>query len=251
MARLPAARSWMLTLALLGAIVFVWQVASSRGLISTFLLPSPLQIARSFPRLITEEGLLERIAISARELLLAASIAIFAGSVLGWMLHRSQTGWLAFNGWITAFNAAPLIMLYPLFLLVFGRGTLTVVVLGVLGALPPIILKSREAFALTPRVLSDVGRSFNLAPIRQFWLILLPAALPTLVTGIRLGVFYALISVIGAEFLMGIGGLGALIPDLADRYRLPDMYAAILTVILTSAVFLAVVRRAERALRKA
>jgi NitT/TauT family transport system permease protein len=98
-------------------------------------------------------------------------------------------------------------------------------------------------------VLLDVGRSFNLDPARQFWMIHLPAAAPTMVSGIRLGSFYALVSCVGAEFLTGIGGLGALIPDLAERYQLPMMYGAIVFVILTSATFLAVIKRIERWLR--
>jgi NitT/TauT family transport system permease protein len=119
-------------------------------------------------------------------------------------------------------------------------------VIGVVSALPPMVLKTREAFAAVRPVLLNVGRSFNLSAKQQFWLIHLPAATPTIVAGVRLGLFYALISVIGAEFLTGMGGLGALIPDLADRYQLAAMYGAIVFVILTSATFIGAIKRIER-----
>jgi ABC-type nitrate/sulfonate/bicarbonate transport system permease component len=225
------------------------QLVTSTGLVSTFLFPSPAQIAASFPRLIAEEGLLRRLALTASEVFTAATLSILIGGLAGWGLYRSRNGWLAFNGWIAGLNATPLILLYPLVLVILGRGPQAIVAIGILGGLPPIMLKTREAFARTRGVLLDVGRSFNLDPARQFWMIHLPAAAPTMVSGIRLGSFYALVSCVGAEFLTGIGGLGALIPDLAERYQLPMMYGAIVFVILTSATFLAVIKRIERWLR--
>ena len=241
--------AWISTVAILVGIVVVLQLAAITGLTNTFLLPSPLQIAAAYPALIGEEGLLIRLAITAGEVFTAAVLAILIGGLLGWGLYRSRDAWTAYAGWLVGLNAAPLIMLYPLFLMFFGRGVTTVIVLGVLGALPAIVVKTREAFATVPKVLLAVGQSFNLTPGRQFRLIHLPAATPAIVAGVRLGCFYALTSVIGAEFLTGIGGLGALIPDLADRYKLSAMYGAIVFVVITSAVFITVVNRAGRWLR--
>jgi ABC-type nitrate/sulfonate/bicarbonate transport system permease component len=235
--------------AVLAGVVALMQVAADTGFVSTFLMPSPAQIAASYPRLIGQEDLLPRLLLTAIEVFAAASLAVVVGGLIGWGLSRNRIAWLAFNGWITGLNAAPLIMLFPLFLVVFGRGAATIMVLGVLGAFPPIALKTHEAFATVRPVLLDVGRSFNLGSARQFWLIQLPAAAPTMVAGVRLGCFYALISVIGAEFLTGVGGLGALIPDLAERYQLAAMYGTIVFVILTSAMFIAGIKRIERWLR--
>ena len=78
---------------------------------------------------------------------------------------------------------------------------------------------------------------------------MLPAALPTIFTGIRLGLIFALINVVGVEFLINYGGLGQLINDLAERYDLPGTYAAICFVILVSVVFFLALERIERWLR--
>ena len=86
-------------------------------------------------------------------------------------------------------------------------------------------------------MLINVGRSFNLSPMQSFTKILLPAALPTIFVGIRLGLIFTLINVVGVEFLINFGGLGQLINDLAERYDLPGTYAAIFFVILVSVVF--------------
>ena len=90
-----------------------------------------------------------------------------------------------------------------------------------------MILKTIEGISGTRKVLVNVGRSFNLTPAQQFWKILFPAALPTIFVGVRLGLIFALINIVGTEFLINFGGLGQLIEDLAERYDLAGTYAAI------------------------
>jgi|SRR5579871_2180205 len=241
----PAAASAALVL----AVIVVVQLLVGGGLVSSFLLPSPIEIAVNFPRLVAEEGLLARTALTAGEIALAAAVATLLGGWLGWLLYRRPDAWRAFAGAIAGLNAAPLILIYPLLLVIIGPGFVTVVVLGVLGALPPLVLKSREAFAGVPRVFLDVARGFNLTAAQRFRLVHLPAAMPIMAAGFRLGIFYAVASVIGGEFLTGIGGLGALVPDLADRFELPEMYGAMTSIVALSVAFLVGMKRLERWLR--
>jgi NitT/TauT family transport system permease protein len=112
-----------------------------------------------------------------------------------------------------------------------------------------VILKTIEGIAGTRKVLLNVGRSFNLTPMQMFWKIQFPAALPTIFTGIRLGLIFALINVVGVEFLINFGGLGQLINELAERYDLGGTYAAICFVILVSVLFFMSIEKAERWLR--
>ena len=83
----------------------------------------------------------------------------------------------------------------------------------------------------------------------KFWKILLPAALPTIFVGLSLGLIFALINIVGTEFLINFGGLGQLIEDLAERYDLAGTYAAIVFVILVSVVFFMALEKVERWLR--
>ena len=105
------------------------------------------------------------------------------------------------------------------------------------------------ASALLANGVDLVGRSFKLSRAQQFWKILLPSALPSIFVGLRLGLIFALINVVGIEFLINFGGLGQLINDLAERYDLPAMYATIGFVILVSVVFFMSLERIERWLR--
>jgi NitT/TauT family transport system permease protein len=126
---------------------------------------------------------------------------------------------------------------------------MTIIMIGFVAALPPVVLKTLEGLAGTRKVLVNVGKSFNLTQSQQFWKILFPAALPTIFVGVRLGLIFALINIVGVEFLINYGGLGQLINDLAERYDLPGTYAAICFVILVSVVFFMSLEKVERWLR--
>ena len=169
-----------------------------------------------------------------------------AGGVL---MHRFRLLQQACETWVAAMAAAPLVLAYPLFMVIFGRNAWTIIMMGFFAALPPVILKTIEGMANTRKVLVNVGRSFNLTPTQQFWKIMFPAALPTIFVGVRLGLIFALINIVGVEFLINYGGLGQLINDLAERYDLAGTYAAICFVILVSVLFFMTLEKAERWLR--
>jgi NitT/TauT family transport system permease protein len=143
------------------------------------------------------------------------------------------------------------VLMYPLFLVIFGRSAWTIIMMGFVSGLPPVILKTIEGLAGTRRVLIDVGRSFKLTPTQQFVKILFPAALPTIFVGVRLGLIFTLINVVGVEFLINFGGLGHLINELAERYDLAGTYAAICFFVLVSVLFFMATERAERWLTSA
>jgi NitT/TauT family transport system permease protein len=221
------------------------------GAINRFIVPLPSEVIASFTRVIVEEDILHRFLLTAWECLASGVLLTLFGVAIGALLHRWRLLRLACETWVAAMASAPLVLAYPLFLVLFGRSALTIIMLAFLSGLPPVILKTIEGLSATRRVLINVGRSFNLTPAQQFYKILLPSALPTIFVGIRLGLIFALINVVGVEFLINFGGLGQLINELAERYDLPAMYAAICFVIFVSVVFFVTTERAERWLRSA
>ena len=216
------------------------------GWINGFIVPLPSAVLLSFERIIVEEGVLRRFLFTAAEALAAGTLVAVCGTSLGVLLYRRQILRLACENWVAALAAAPLVLIYPLFLVIFGRNALTIVMIGFLSGLPPAILKTVEGLSSTRRVLIDVGRSFNLSPSQQFRKILFPAALPTIFVGLRLGLMFALINIVGFEFLINFGGLGQFVNELAERYDLPAMLAAIFFVILVSVGFFLLTERIER-----
>ena len=232
-------------LALLAAI----ELMIKFGLINRFIVPYPSEIARSFERIIVEEDVFGRFLLTAGEALAASLLLTVVGISLGVLLHRVRLIRLATETWIAAMASAPLVLMYPLFLVIFGRSALTIIMMGFVSALPPVILKTVEGLSGTRAVLINVGRSFKLTPSQLYWKILFPAALPTIFVGVRLGMIFALINIVGVEFLINFGGLGQLVNELAERYDLPGTYAAICFVILVSVVVFIITERIEQWLR--
>jgi NitT/TauT family transport system permease protein len=225
------------------------EILTRAGVINRYIVPLPSEVLASFGRLISEEDIVHRFLLTAWEGLAAGVLLTVFGVAIGVVLHRVQLLRLAYEDWVAAMASAPLVLAYPLFLVIFGRSSLTIIMIAFTGGLAPVILKTIEGLSGTRRVLINVGRSFNLTSTQQFWKILLPSALPTIFVGIRLGLIFALITVVGVEFLINFGGLGQLINDLSERYDLPGTYAAICFVVLVSIVFFMATERAERWLR--
>jgi NitT/TauT family transport system permease protein len=219
------------------------------GVVSRFIVPPPSEIAGSFYRIVAEEHIVHRFLITAGECLAASVMTVVFGIAGGVLLQHYRLLRRACETWVAAWAAAPIVLAYPLFMVIFGRNSWTIIMIGFAASLPPVILKTIEGIAGTRKVLVNVGRSFNLTAGQQFWKILFPAALPTIFVGVRLGLIFALINVVGVEYLINLGGLGQLINDLAERYDLAGTYAAIFFVILVSVLFFMALERIERWLR--
>jgi NitT/TauT family transport system permease protein len=219
------------------------------GVINRYIVPMPSQIALAFERVILEEDIVGRFKLTFSESLRAAAMIAVLGVGFGILMYRFELWRRACETWVAALASAPTVLMYPLFLVIFGRSAWTIIMMGFVAGLPPVILKTIEGLAGTRRVLINVGRSFNLTPTQQFTKILLPAALPTIFVGLRLGLIFMLINIVGVEFLINFGGLGQLINDLAERYDLPGTYATIFFVILVSVCFFVLTEWVERWLR--
>ncbi len=225
------------------------EVLIRAGLINRFIVPTPSQVFGAFERVLIEEDILVRFRLTFFEALSAGALITVVGIAIGIVLYRFHLLRAATETWVAALASAPTVLMYPLFLVIFGRSALTIIMMGFVAGLPPVILKTLEGLSGTRHVLVNVGRSLNLTSSQMFVKILFPAALPTIFVGLRLGLIFTLINVVGVEFLINFGGLGQLINDLAERYDLPGTYAAIFFVILVSVFFFIITERVERWLR--
>lgn len=236
-------------LAAVAVLLALWQAMVAFEVVSNLVAPAPTTIAAGFAQLIEDEGLIARFLQTFAEAFAAAGLAVLVGTPFGWWLHSKSWAGRAYESWVATFAAAPLVLVYPLFLVVFGRNAGTIVTMSFLTALPAVVLKTKEGLDGIKRVYINVGRSFRLTQPQIFWKIMLPAAVPTICNGVRLGLIYALISVVGIEFLINFGGLGELIDDLAQRWEIPMEFGAIFFVILTSVCFFYITEKLERWIR--
>ena len=224
-----------------GAVALEW--------VSPFVVPPPTDMIAAIPALFAEEELITKFFLTLGTTFAATSLAALVGIPFGWFLFRRPNFGQAYESWLGAAFSAPLILLYPLFMVIFGRGVLTIMVMGLITGMIPITLHTLQGLRGIPRVYLNVARSFNMTERQIATKVLFPAALPTIFTGIRLGLIYTMIYVVAIEFLVSIGGLGFLVGDLYDRFDIPGMYGAIIFVVLVSVLFFAGTERLERWLK--
>jgi len=152
----------LLGLGTLVAALLVVEFLIRAGAINRYIVPLPSQIVVSFWRVIVEEDILDRFLLTSGEALAATVLLTVVGMAFGILLYRVRLLRLACETWIAALASAPIVLMYPLFLVIFGRSAMTIIMIGFTAALPPVILKTLEGLSGTRRVLIDVGRSFNL-----------------------------------------------------------------------------------------
>jgi NitT/TauT family transport system permease protein len=246
-ARLPALAGLFLLIALIALLEGVVKA----GWVSAFTVSPPTEIFKAGVNLFREERLLQSFVLTLGLTFAATFSAAAIGLLAGWFLYKYASFGRAYESWLGALFSAPLILLYPLFLVLFGRSLFTVVFMGFLAGVIPVIMKTREGLLAVPRVLIDVAHSFNLRERDVFRKVMLPSALPTIFTGLRLGFVFATINVVAVEYLANFGGLGFLVGEMYDRFDIPAMYAAVVFVVAVSALGFYAAERAERWLRRA
>ena len=219
------------------------------GFVSPLIVPPVSSLPAAFAKLWREDLLVQPILASLAQSLAATGLAALVGLPAGYLLWRRPVLGAAYEPWFGAAFAAPIILLYPLFLVIFGRGYATTIFVGFLSGVVPVVLKTREGLIGVPAVLLNVGRSLHMGEIQMIRRIALPAAAPGIFTGLRLALIYALVNIVGLEFLIDFGGLGRVVSDMYFRYEIPAMYAAILLVVLVSLTLLQMLRGLERSLR--
>lgn len=234
-------------LVVLGALL---QALVVRGAISPFVIPPPTDVIAAIPKLFLEENLAGLFALTFGITFTATAAAAIVGLPIGWLLFRYPSFGMAYESWLGAIFSAPIILLYPLFLVVMGRGIATIIVMSFVVGIVPIILSTYTGLRSVPVVYIRVARSFNMPEHDIFRKVLLPAALPSVFTGIRLALIYTMINAVAMEFLISMGGLGYLVGDLYDRYNLPEMYAAVFFVVLASVLFFSGIKRLEEWLKQ-
>ena len=237
------------TLLSLVAVGLLLEAAIRAGLVNRFAMPLPSSIIAAYGGLFRNEGILGRL-LTTGSLALAASLLIgVIGLLLGILFARRVVLGKAFEPFVAAFAAAPLVLTYPIFLFFFGRTSWALIIFAVVGGIAPVILKTMEGLAEVKPVLKNVGKALQLSPQQMFFKIELPAALPTIFTGIRLGFVFGLIHLVAMEFLLSFGGLGGLVAELAERYNPAATYASVSFVILISIGAFVALERIERWLR--
>lgn len=215
----------------LTALVAIWWTVAALRIWDPVFVPSPMSVWDQLIRTSTEHDgvrgyggylLLEHLWVTLRRILISSAIAIAIGIPAGIAIAMVPILNEAFGPLITFLRQLPPLAYFSLLIIWFGIDETPKLVLLVIAAVPPIIVSTAAGIESVHRDYRNGARSLGAGNWDLIRFVLLPASLPDIFTGIRLGVGVAYTSVVAAETVNGVPGLGGMIRD-AQRYNQTDL----------------------------
>jgi len=224
----------------------VWELAART--VQPTWLPRFSAVARSGWKLAVDGRFLE-LASTGRTLLVGMAVVIVVAGLLAFAIASSRLVEQALEPYVNAALATPTVALIPVFVLLWGFGDATRVATVISFSLFPVVVTWAEGIKQAPAHLIEMARAFTAGPRKRIVSVVLPAAAPLIITGLRIGVVQGIKGVVSAEILIGVIGIGRLLEE--SRFILPQLYA-IVTVLLgiSVVVYLALIGVEERLARR-
>ena len=226
---------WLRKCILLVLIAVIWEVYG-RHLDNQLLVPTFSDTVTALWGGIKSGVLLDRSWTSVKVLLIGFSTGVFLAAVLTILAITTQVG-TDFLETVTAmFSPLPAIALLPLALIWFGLGIGSLIFVMVHSVLWPLALNTHAGFRAVSPTLRMVGRNYGLSGLGLVLRILIPAAFPSILAGLKIGWAFAWRTLIAAELVFGVesgkGGLGWYIFESKNQLDIPEVFAGLLTIIM-------------------
>jgi ABC-type nitrate/sulfonate/bicarbonate transport system permease component len=206
----------------------LWEIVGRRT--GGFLLPPISRVLATYPELLQSGALPQSFLVSMQAFLVGFIASIAVGILVGLLMGRYDSVNTILEPYVNALYSLPRVALVPVVLIWFGVGYPGRVFLIFLGGVFPVLVNTCVGVRNVDKNLTEVGQSFCATDPQLFREIMLPASVPFIMAGIRIGFGRALIGVVVAEFFLEIVGLGGLIIKYGDSFSNDKMLAVILVL---------------------
>jgi ABC-type nitrate/sulfonate/bicarbonate transport system permease component len=225
-----------------------WEIASRIGWLDPLFASSPSLIIEKLVDMIADGSIWPHVLASANIAALGFGLSVLVGVPLGLAMGRSKTIRAVLDPFTTALNASPQVAFLPLLIIWLGIGLSSKVALVFLGSFIIMVVNTETGVAQVDRRLVETARSF-MANERQILMkIVLPAALPYIIAGMRLGIGRALVMVVVAEIYAATKGLGYLIFQAGGLYDTAQVFVGVVILAAAGVLLNAFLRWLEKRL---
>jgi len=218
-----------------GAIVLLlsaWELLPSKGVINPNFLPPLSETLKTLVALIVAKQLQGHILISLKRIIYGLGIALLVGYPLGLLMGWFRDFEKVVDAPLQAGRQISALALFPVFILVFGIGEFSKAVIIFWASFWPVLLNTIVGVKSIDPILIRSARSMGARGLNLFANVIVPASAPSAFTGIRLGASYAFMVLVAAEMVGANRGLGFLVLNSQETFKIPEMYAAIITLCL-------------------
>jgi len=236
--------SWTAPISLVVGILLWWLVTRIAGL-PAFILPSPAQVAVRFWKALMDGSLLSNTAVTMMEVLLGLLVGTTAALVLGYAIAKSRIFERLVAPYLVATQAVPIVAIAPLLVIWFGPGVFSKVLICALIVFFPVLVNTVVGVRAVPRPLHDLMGSLYATPAQTLRYLELPAALPILLGGLRVGATLSVIGAVVGELVGSDQGLGFLVTVARGQYDTPLVFVSVFALIFLALILYGIVAFAE------
>ena len=237
-------RRLIIRLAGLAVPLLIWEGASRSGVLHSVFTPPFTKAFLLVVQLPFESP--GDFVMTGMEILVSLVITGLAGVAIGVVLARSERIDALLGGLIWFLYAAPVVVFTTLFIVIFGVGPMVPICLGILSGIVFVIASTRDGVREVSHELINVGRVYGANRLELALKVIVPAAIPMIMAGLRVGVGRVLVGIIVGEFFASGSGLGYLIVKYGNDLDMERVYAAVLWIIAVSLLLNGVFARIER-----
>lgn len=245
--RLTWTRPWINTGRVLLLVLFIgaWQLAATSGLIDPYFVSTPTSVARFLGDYATSGKLWGNLRVTLQETLIGFAAGSTAGILVGLLLARFPVLDALLDPFLTVINSLPRVALAPLFLLWFGLGTVSKVILAISLVFFILVINTRVGVRTVDPDLVTVGRLLGAREHQLFRSVILPGALPSILAGLRLGVIYSLLGTVVGEMIAAEAGIGQQLTYFSGTFQTAGVIAMLLVLASIAALLDALTVLAE------
>lgn len=230
--------------AAVGLVVW-WALAEMSGL-PTFILPAPGRVGSRFVEVLLDGSLLRHTAVTLSEVLLGLAVGVLVATLLGYALAKSPDLERMLSPYVVASQSIPVVAIAPLLVIWLGPGRLSKVVVAALIVFFPVLVNTVVGVRSVQDDLYELMRSLRATRWQIFSKLEVPAAMPVLLGGLKVGATLSVIGAVVGEFVGADAGLGFLINLARGMYDTPLVFVAIFTLVILAMSLYALVTLLER-----
>jgi len=225
-----------LQLVTIGLALGVWETAARAGWIDPLFVPAPGAVGAALGTIggTALAALGDTLGKTAIAYVLSVTLGVAAGLTVGSVRLLREV----LNPFVIALYSLPKILVLPWIVLLLGYGTAPAVLYGTIHGFSPVTVLVIGAVRDVDRTLVTVARAYGATTWQLYWKVLLPAIVPSVVAGMRLGIVFCLLGVLVVEMFAGVRGMGYVMSSLANGFQAPELFAA---TALVSAASIAIV----------
>ncbi|MBM4260189.1 MAG: ABC transporter permease [Deltaproteobacteria bacterium] len=223
-----------------------WEIAGRAG--NARLLPPFSKVMSAWFDLLVSGQLFQALAISLQALVIGFLISLAIGVPLGLLMGRYRRLASFLDVYMTALLTVPMISFIPFLVIALGLGLHSRVWIVFLFAFVIIAINTAAGVRNVDPTLTEMAKSFGAKESELFAKVILPAALPMIMAGVRLGMGRAVLGMVTSEMILAVVGFGAMLMTFGASFNSPALFATILTIVLLAVALLALIQFLDRKL---